>query len=124
MNLSPYRLLEISVRNLPVLVPVQSLEYLVECLISHMYPPVIEVEFELLGFHLPSGVLADVMERLPDCLPLVLDLLKDHLHGLILRNHLSGNLVDKNSDFFLVADHALFEGWILLRIMSEVEPLN
>ena len=62
MNLSSHRLLEISVRDLPVLVPVQGLENLVESLISHMYPPVFEVEFELLGFHLASGVLADVVE--------------------------------------------------------------
>lgn len=124
MNLSPYCLLEISVRDLPVLVPVQSLEDLVESLISHMYPPVVEVEFELLSFHLASGVLADVVERFSDSLPLVLNLFKDHLLGIILGNHLSGNLVGENSDFFIVAGQALFEGRILLRIMSEVEPLN
>jgi hypothetical protein len=89
-----------------------------------MYPPVVEVEFELLGFHLSSGVLADVVKRLPYCLPLVLDLLKYHFHGFILGNHISCNLVCENSNFVLIAGQTLFEGWILLRIMSEVEPLN
>jgi hypothetical protein len=64
------------------------------------------------------------VERLPDCLPLVLDFLKDHLHGLILGNHISGDLVSENSHFVLISGQTFFEGRILLRIMSEVEPLN
>ena len=45
MNLSPYCLLEISVRDLPILIPVESFEDLVESLISHVYSPVVKVEF-------------------------------------------------------------------------------
>ena len=71
--------MKVRVVNFTVLINIELVEYELELLLSQLQPPVREVEPELILSNCIISLLIDVRERLPDRLPLSLDLLNDGL---------------------------------------------
>ena len=123
MYFVPDRLVKVRVVDFTVLINIELVEYELELLLSQLQAPVREVEPELILSNSIISLLIDVRERLPDRLPLSLDLLndgllEDHVHQL-----LGGLIFVFLLPFRLVADLVLLELRIFDRVVPKVEAL-
>ena len=117
------RLVKVRVVDFTVLIHIELVENELELFLSQLQPPVSEIEPELILSNRIISLLVDVRERLPDRLPLSLDLLndgllEDHVHQL-----LGGLVLVFLLPFRLVADLVLLELRIFDRVVPKVEAL-
>ena len=121
--LVPDRLVKVRIVYFTVLIDVELVEYELELFLSQLQPPVREVEPELILSNRIVSLFIDVRERLPDRLPLSLDLVDNGLLECQVHQLLRGLVLVFLLPFRLLAVPVLLVLRVFDRVVPKVEAL-